>query len=75
MAKYILLTNPDVSWGNGRGCPLVAHYWVDLQSMHGFHSYDNIVTNAKCQRVLALAICLVMQLIMVHYIFNVVIVN
>ena len=32
----------DVTWGNGRGCPLVVHYWADLQSVHGFHCYDNI---------------------------------
>jgi len=25
----------DVSWKNGRGCPLVVH-WADLQSVHGF---------------------------------------
>jgi len=23
-----------------RGCPLVVHYWADLQSMHGFRCYD-----------------------------------
>ena len=33
----------DVTWGNGRGCPLAVHYWADLQSVHGFHFYDNIV--------------------------------
>ena len=32
---------------------------VDLQSLHGFHCYDNIAPNAKCQRVLVLALCLV----------------
>jgi len=42
-------TYPDVTWGNGRGCPLVVHDWADLQSVHGFHCYDNIVLNAKCQ--------------------------
>jgi len=42
----------DVSWGNGRGCALVVHYWADLQSLHGFRCYDNIAPNAKCQRVL-----------------------
>jgi len=21
-------TDPDVTWGRGRGCPLVVHYWV-----------------------------------------------
>jgi len=35
-------TDPDVSWGNGRGCPLVVHYWADLQSVDGFRCYDNI---------------------------------
>jgi len=24
-------TDPDVTWGNGRGCPLVVLCWVDLQ--------------------------------------------
>jgi len=31
-----------VTWGNGRGCPLVVHYWPDLQLVHGFRCYDNI---------------------------------
>jgi len=34
--------DPDVTWGNCRGCLLVVHYWADLQSVHGFHCYDNI---------------------------------
>jgi len=42
-------TDPDVTWGNGRGCSLVVYYWVDLQSVHGFRCYDNIAPNAKCQ--------------------------
>ena len=29
-------TDPDVTWGSGRGCPLVVHYWADLQSGHEF---------------------------------------
>jgi len=46
-------------------------YWADLQLVHGFccydnmvqsvprfHCYDNIAPNAKCQRVLVLALCL-----------------
>ena len=28
--------------------------------MHGFRCYDNIAPNAKCQRVIVLALCLVM---------------
>jgi len=34
-------TDPDVTWGSGRGCPLVVHYWADLQSMHGLRCYGN----------------------------------
>ena len=45
-------TDPDVTWGNGRGCPLVVHYLADLQWVHGFRCYDNLALNAKCQRVL-----------------------
>jgi len=35
-------TDPDVTWGNVRGCPLVVHYWADLQSVHGFRCCGNI---------------------------------
>ena len=35
--------------GIGRGCPLVVHYLADLQLVHGFHCYDNIAPNTKCQ--------------------------
>jgi len=35
-------TDPDVTWGCGRGCPLVVHYWADLQSVHGLRCYGNI---------------------------------
>jgi len=41
-----------VTWGNGRGWPVVVQYWEDLQSVHGFHGCDNIAPNAKCQQVL-----------------------
>jgi len=37
----------DVTWGNGRRCPVVVQYWVDLQSVHGFRCYDNITTNVN----------------------------
>ena len=40
------------------GCHLVVHYWADLQSVYGFRCYDNTAPNAKCQRVLVLALCL-----------------
>jgi len=57
--------DPDVTWGNGRGCPLVVQSWADLQSVHGFYcyDYDNIAANAKCQRVLVLALCLVVVVV------------
>jgi len=32
-------TDPDVTWGCGRGCPLVVHCWADLQSVHGWRCY------------------------------------
>jgi len=51
--------DPDVTWRNGRGWPLVLHRWADLQSVSGFRCYDDIAPNAKCQRVLVLALCLV----------------
>ena len=35
-------TNQDVTWRSGRGCPLVVHYWADLQSVHGLCCYCNI---------------------------------
>jgi len=35
-------TGPAVTWGRGRGCPLVVHYWADLQSGHGLRCYGNI---------------------------------
>ena len=54
-------TDLDVTWGNGRGNPLVVHYWSDLQSVHWFHCYDNRAPNTKCKRVLVLALCLVIK--------------
>ena len=35
-------TYPDVTCGYGTGCPLVVHYWADLQSVHRFRCYGNI---------------------------------
>jgi len=55
---------PIFNLGNGGGAlPLVMHCWTDLQSVHGFRCYDNIALNAKCQRVLVLAVCLVLLVI------------
>ena len=39
---YLHCTDPDVTWGNDRGCPLVVHYWEDLQLMHGLRCHNNI---------------------------------
>jgi len=50
-------TDPDVTWGNDRECPLLVHR-ADLQSVHGFRGYDNIAPNAKCQRVRSVSECL-----------------
>jgi len=36
-------TDPDVTWRSGRGCPLVVHYWADLQSVDGLRCYGNNV--------------------------------
>jgi len=52
-------TDPDVTWRNDSGCPLVVHYWVDLQSVHRFRCYDSTAPTTKCQRVLVLALRLV----------------
>jgi len=51
-----LLHEPGRNFGE---CPLVVHCWANLQSVHGFRCYDNTAPNAKCQRVLVLALCLV----------------
>jgi len=47
-------TDPDVTWSSGRGCPLIVHYWADLQSVHGstatnLQSQNNVIdwANAK----------------------------
>jgi len=41
------LHGPGCKSGNGRRCPVVVHYWADLQSVHGFRCYDNIAPNTK----------------------------
>jgi len=53
-------TDPDVSWMNGRVCPLLVYCWVDLQLVHGFCCYDSIVQNTKYPRVFVLALYLVL---------------
>jgi len=44
-------TDPDVTSGNGRGCPLVVHCWADFQSVHGFpccHSIARTRNVSEC---------------------------
>ena len=38
--------DPDVTCGNGSGCPVVVH-WADLHAVAAFRCYDNI--RAKCR--------------------------
>ena len=59
-------THPDVTWGNCRGYPVVAHCCVDLQSAHGFYCYDNMALNMKCLRVLVLALYLVLNFVFIN---------
>jgi len=47
-------TDPDVTWGHGRGCPLVVHYWADLELVHRLRCSGNITRTlvyAGCARV------------------------
>ena len=53
-------TDPDVTWGSGRGCHLVVHYWADLQSVHGLRCYGNITrTRNVSEYMLVVVACLV----------------
>ena len=52
--------DPDVTWGSGRGCPLVMQYWADLQSGHGSHCYGNTTRMRNVSEyMLVLDLCLV----------------
>jgi len=54
-------TDADETCGSGRRCPLVVHYWADLQMVHGLRCYDNITrTRNASEYMLALALCLVL---------------
>jgi len=44
----------DVTWGSGRGCHLVVHYWADLQSVHRLRC-DGSITRTRNKRVHACA--------------------
>jgi len=45
--------------GSDRGCPLVVHYWADLQFGHRWSCYGNITRNVS-EYMLVLALCLVL---------------
>ena len=56
-----LLHGPGCNLGSGRGCPVVVHYWADLQSGHRLRFYGNIMrTRNVSEYMLVLALCLVM---------------
>jgi len=40
-------TDPDVTRGSGRGCPLVVHYWADLQLVDVLRCYSNMTRNVS----------------------------
>jgi len=55
-----LLHGPGCHLGGGRRCPLIVHYWADLQSVHGLRCYGNITrTRNVSEYILVLALCLV----------------
>jgi len=57
-------TDPDITWGSGRGCPLVVHYRADLQVGHGLRCYGNITrTRNVSEYMLVLALCLVVDFV------------
>jgi len=64
-------TDPELNWGSGMGCPLVVHYWADLQSVNGLRCCGNVTrTRSVSEYTLVLALCLVYSLsarIMIGY--------
>jgi len=58
-----LLHGPGCNLGSGRGCPLVVHYWADLQSsVYGLRCYGSITrTRNVSEYMLVLALCLVKE--------------
>ena len=51
---------PGCNLGEWQGVPSIVVHWTDLQSVQGFRWYDSIAANAKRQRVLVLALCLLL---------------
>ena len=66
-----ICTDSDVTWSSGRGCPLVVHYWADLQSLHGLCCYGNITRMQNVsESMLVLALCLVHLVTTQHWLFG-----
>jgi len=60
-------TDPNVTWGMvgaPSSCALLGGFAIGAR---GFRCYDNIAPNAKCQRVLVLALCLVITINVSRY--------
>ena len=58
----ILLHGPGCNLAIGRECPLVVHYWADLQSVHALRCCGNITrTRNVSEYMLVLALCLVIN--------------
>jgi len=52
--------DPDATSESGRGCPLVVHYWADLQLVHRLRCYGNITrTRNVSEYMLVPGLCLV----------------
>ena len=54
-----LLHRPGCNLGEWYGCPLVVHYWADLQSVHGLDCYDNTARMWNVSECLYSLVCLV----------------
>ena len=45
--------DPDVTWGSGRGCPLVVHYLADLQSVRWLPCCGNVMRTRNVSEYIA----------------------
>jgi len=60
-----LLHGPGYNLGSGRECPLVVHYWADLQSVYGLRCYGNITrTQNVSEYMFVLVLCLVCTVVL-----------
>jgi len=55
-------TDPDVTWGSGRGCPVVVYCWADLQSVHELRYYGNTRNAWQSPAVIRQAHCMPLAL-------------